>query len=107
MRLCSIQYRLSYFLYRNGECETECYNDACCYDRGDCNECSISCLIFYIGNGVCDTECKNEACKYDEQHCNFEVNECSIECEELYIGDGKCNNLECECDGGDFEQIYS
>jgi hypothetical protein len=70
-------------LLANGVCESECNNNECGYDAGDCSaaeveqaieaerlQCAPSCESGDLGDGFCDRSCNNAACAYDQGDCS-------------------------------------
>lgn len=66
----------------DGLCDIKCYNDACRFDDGDCNQlnedelqkqfdklCSPGCFKADVGDGFCDSSCNVPACGYDDGDC--------------------------------------
>lgn len=66
----------------DGECNAECMNEACGWDKGDCwGRClepppgwiqQSVCYAMQLGNGECDPECMVEQCDYDHGDCACE-----------------------------------
>ena len=97
-------------------CDDACWNEACNWDGGDCDdeygppptpECAEGCADEKIGDGWCDEACNVEACDFDGEDCVVEEEEaeCDPECPAYWIGDGwcdaVCNTDACGNDGGD------
>jgi len=70
-------------LLANGVCESECNNNQCGYDSGDCSAaeieqaieeerllCAPACAAVDLGDGFCDRACNNAACAYDQGDCS-------------------------------------
>ena len=66
----------------NGNCDTECYVEACFHDQGDCEAvdpvklqkmlsdmCSPGCFSADIGDSFCDAACNTQACQFDDGDC--------------------------------------
>ena len=65
----------------DGECDDECFTEACKYDNGDCidndghfrvperSRCDESCPASWLGDGECDPVCNLQACLYDNGDC--------------------------------------
>lgn len=56
-------------LLGNSECNSECNNDECAWDFGDCAYCAQGCTEVMLGDGMCDDECYQPACGYDSGDC--------------------------------------
>lgn len=89
-----------YSMIGDGNCDDECFVEACSYDEGDCSSgsyCSSECL-YLKGNGVCDYDCDVEECEYDGGDCycspgctDEKYNEVVSACSE----DDECNTEAC------------
>jgi hypothetical protein len=66
----------------DGACNMLCYNDACGFDGGDCNDkpqdeietelakfCAPGCSISDLEDGFCDQSCNVSECEYDRGDC--------------------------------------
>jgi hypothetical protein len=89
-------------------CDNACYNAACNWDDGDCDDdspsCSWLCDSSVLGDGTCNYFCSGADCNYDNGDCNESCdysNECGLDS----IGDGSCGLFSqttdkwCEFDG--------
>jgi hypothetical protein len=110
----------------DGWCDASCYNAACQYDGGDCDDhceqAQPECLREWLGNGVCDNACNSVHCGYDEGDCSAtatatptpttgtapiptQAGNCDSSCPSYMIGDNVCDwfcfNAGCQYDGGD------
>lgn len=67
----------------DGLCDISCYNDACSFDGGDCDQlnedelgrefsklCTPGCFKSDLGDGFCDSACNVPACGYDDGDCD-------------------------------------
>ena len=67
----------------DGVCDLPCFNQACGYDNGDCNQ-LCDCIdindendyvnMSLLVNNVCNDECDNDLCLNDLYECNVDVN---------------------------------
>jgi len=94
----------------DGECNPECNNSACFWDRQDCRPgasgCTADCHPDWIGDGYCDEACFNGTCKWDKRDCLKKGEKaCAAGCMPDMLADGECDaacNLEgCNFDNGD------
>ena len=94
----------------DGECQPQCNNTACFFDRQDCSAgatgCTADCHPSWIGDGYCDEACFNAKCKWDRRDClDHGQKACADGCMPSLIGDGECdaacNTQSCEFDSGD------
>eukprot|EP01047_Picozoa_sp_COSAG01_P012856 COSAG01_NODE_588_length_15134_cov_34.601796_14_plen_665_part_01 len=49
----------------NDRCDTACFNSACNFDNGDCEQCRDGCFEWLRGDGICNPECAYYECGYD------------------------------------------
>ena len=94
-------------------CNSECNNDACEFDGGDCDVCTEGCPNYLLGNQWCDPLCFNPACHYDNGDCEmdpfnwYEASQeaCAPHCYFSMLNDGHCDDAcltkECNFDGSD------
>ena len=94
-------------------CNTECNNEACGYDAGDCDACALGCPNRLLGNEWCDPLCFNAACNFDNGDCEMEpfnwiessTDECAPHCYFSMLNDGNCDDAcltkYCDFDGSD------
>ena len=56
------------FIFGDGKCDSECDNEECFWDSGDCNQlCDCDKELWF--NDKCDIECNTTDCDYDFGHC--------------------------------------
>ena len=93
----------------DGDCDMQCNNTACFFDRGDCSkdksdDCPANCNPNYIGDGTLDIECFNLKCQWDGGDFGEEKG-CADYCLPSKVGDGQCdaacNVASCGYDGAD------
>jgi len=94
----------------DGQCDPQCNNTACYWDRGDCLEgatgCTADCHADWIGDGYCDEACFNLKCNWDKRDClDKGQRPCADGCMPSLLGDGECdavcNRESCNFDHGD------
>ena len=98
-------------------CDIKCYNEACNWDGGECDEkygkegevdisiCAVGCLNTMVGDGHCDRECMRiSRCNYDAGDCTDSF--CAFECLDTMVNNGVCDQAcrfskEYDYDGAD------
>lgn len=97
---CSINGNYYWDEPASGWCYYKCYNVACNWDKGDCDDtlegtCAENCKVNQLDDGSCDAACNVANCNYDGGDC----------CTAPMIGDGncdaQCNFVAHSFDGGD------
>ena len=67
--------RCTHRMTGNGECEQECYNGACEWDKHDCDgvcDMATGCTDREAHDNTCDARCLNAGCEFDAADCSCE-----------------------------------